>query len=218
MSDRTITLRSAISLRLHYVIARHGSKQRNWWEFHRTEVPSEVCNTNFHELIKSHRMDERWSFAFFHEATGGQYDYLKVRYLHFLSGQSLFTCGSHSCILTFELRSRGKVCHFSENGGNRNQKAHLSCPLNTFNVCVCLKYFLDNPEVAHKLFPRALDSLRTAVDIQDSSDEEANYVEPAPLYDDSWELRAEESTQLGFVTDADFVNNFGHQSALKSID
>ena len=98
-----------------------------------------------------------------------------------------------------------------------HSKTSFCYPVYTCNIWVCHKHVLGNPDVAYRLFQSALDSLRTTVDAENSSDEEETDVEPAPLYEDSLEVCPEESTELGFLTDAGFVN-FGHQSALESTD
>ena len=218
IGDKQLELRMIISLRLHCFVARYGGKQISWWHVHRDGEPIALNDCTFFDFLKDHELHNRWTFALYHEMSGGMLEQLKSRYLHFLSGQSQFTCAEHSYPLTSEIKCSGKSCCFEHEIETCQRKAYFSCPVDDCKVCVCRKHFKENCSEKHKLFSKEIiNSIPRDESSDDSFTDEEDVAVPI-IDDEIREMSEVEDLELGFLTDAGFVETEGLNSAIDSTD
>ena len=198
VGNKQLELRLLISQRLHCFIARYGGKQVSWWHFNRDGEPIALDDSTFNDFLGEHELQNRWTFAVYHEVSGGLLEQLKSHYLHFLSGQSQFTCAIHSYPLTSEVMCSSKSCCFIHENETCNRKAFFSCPLDECKVCVCRKHFRDYCDDKHTLFPKDNSEPTLPDELSDDSGTEDETVAAPFIDDEMWEM-SEDTNRVGIL-------------------
>ena len=170
--------------------------------------------------MSEHGLSTKWSFAVFYEVSDGRFEELKCRYLHFLSGQSQFTCCIHSYPLTSELKSSGKVfCFREDNIPTCNRSACFSCPSDGCAVSVCRNHFQENPYGRHKLLPRESLPPFLVNDDSDVCDSDPEEVPRGMIEERMVESDVEDvAPELGFLTDASIIEKDIFDGGIDSTD
>ena len=146
---------------------------------------------------------------------------MRKKYLHFLSGQTNFSCQKHKFPLTSEVRGTDKLCCMNESGKLCCRKAFFSCPVGCCGVSVCKKHAGENAEIEIEMVERDplhdADSESIFSDTTSCSDEGDSFLS----FDSQEELfdhKNIDTNELSFLTDAGFVENEMQNNFVQSTD
>ena len=212
-------LRFNVFLRLNVVLSRYGGKQNKWWFF-----------KNFGSGIKMEHsvgnifldldLTQEWSFAIFYFAGDATINNMRKKYLHFLSGQTKFSCHKHKFPLTSEVRGSDKLCCINDCGKLCCRKAFFSCPVGCCSVSICKKHAREKAETEIEMMERDptqyADSESIFSDTTSCSDENdsLSFGSDEELFDH----KDFDTNELSYLTDAGFVEKEMHINFIDSTD
>ena len=207
-------------LRLNVVLSRYGCKQNKWWFFKHfgSGIKMEHSVDN---IFRHLDLTQKWSFAIFYLVDDAIMNNMRKKYLHFLSGQTNFSCRKHKFPLTSEVRGSHKLCCMNESGKICCRKAFFSCPVGCCLVSICKKHAGENAENELELVERDpshdADSESIFSDSTSCSDENDSLLS----FDSEEELSDHkdiDTNELSYLTDAGFVDNEMQNNFVDSTD